>query len=61
MFCRTLFLINVLIFFRVALIRNPGGEMDKMINRLRLKHRTYTMDFEVDCVSILLFQYFFYV
>jgi len=32
--------------------------MDNMINRLRLKYMTYTMDFEVDCVSILLFQYF---
>jgi len=31
---------------------NPQNEIDKIINSLRLKYRTYTVEFEVDCVNI---------
>jgi len=33
------------------MIPNPTNDMDRRINKLRLKYRTYMIEHDVDCVS----------
>jgi len=52
---------NMKFFFLLVgpLSRNPSTDIDKTINKLRLKYRMYTIDHEFDCVGlhVLLFKF----
>jgi len=44
--------------FVLLLNPNPLVKLDKIVNALRLKYRTYIMEFEEDCVSFYPSHYF---
>jgi len=54
LYCKIFMLLFITCLYPVLaapIIHNPTNDMDRRINKLRLKYRTYMIEHDVDCVS----------